>query len=204
MTGESLRRVVLASHNRGKFAELAPRLLAHGIELLPQAGVCDGAAEETAPTFVENALLKARYVATHSGLPVIADDSGLAVEYLGGAPGVLSARYAGAAADDAANNQKLLSALEGVPASQRGASFQCVLVLLHSATDPVPLIATGRWAGRIVEQPTGAGGFGYDPLFYLTTFGCTAAELRAEQKRQVSHRGQAVTQLLELLRRERE
>ncbi|MCG2633946.1 MAG: RdgB/HAM1 family non-canonical purine NTP pyrophosphatase [Gammaproteobacteria bacterium] len=200
MSGAGGGRVVLASGNRGKFNELAPMLASFGFELLPQDQVCADSAEETASTFIENALLKARHVAQRTGLPVIADDSGLAVEYLDGAPGVWSARYAGEGADDAANNSKLLAALDGVPAALRGASFHCVLVLLRSALDPVPLIATGCWSGSIVERAAGGGGFGYDPLFYLPDQGCTAAELLPGKKRILSHRGQALTSLMAQLR----
>ena len=193
-------QVVLASNNSGKFGELAPVLESYGIELLPQSEVCQGAAEENGVTFVENALLKARYVAERSGLPVIADDSGLAVDFLAGEPGVRSARYADAHGDDRANNHKLLDALDGVPETGRGASFHCALVFLRSAKDPVPIIATGSWSGKIAKEPSGAGGFGYDPLFYLSDLECTAAELAPEQKRRISHRGQAVESLVEQIK----
>lgn len=188
-------RVVLASGNAGKVEELSRQLAGTGIELVSQRALGLGGAAETAVTFVENALLKARHTAEGSGLPAIADDSGLAVDALDGAPGVYSARYAGPEGDDAANNQRLLRELSGLPAERRGAAFHCVLVYLRHAADPAPLIAHGLWRGRIAEAPRGANGFGYDPLFVVPELGCTAAELEAAEKDARSHRGQALRAL---------
>jgi XTP/dITP diphosphohydrolase len=193
-------RWVIASGNAGKIRELAALFAGSGCELIAQRtlGVAD--AEESGITFVENALIKARHAAAVTGLPSIADDSGLCVDALGGAPGVYSARYAGAAACDADNVAKLLEALTGVPEPQRGASFHCVMVALRCARDPVPLIAAGQWRGRIATAPQGEHGFGYDPVFIDLSTGTTAAELAPEQKNRVSHRGLAVARLGELLR----
>jgi XTP/dITP diphosphohydrolase len=191
MPGGSVRWV-LASGNRGKVAEFRALLAATEIELIPQDALGIGAIDETGETFVENAILKARHASQASGLPAIADDSGLVVEALNGAPGIRSARYAGPAADDRANIAKLLDALEDVPQTQRGACFYCVIVALRSAADPSPLIATGRWQGTIAAEPSGAGGFGYDPVFFDPRLGATAAELAPEAKHRVSHRGQAL------------
>lgn len=199
----SRERWVIASSNTGKVAELQALLAREGfgtIELLTQTALGIAPAPETAPTFVENALLKARHASRISGLPALADDSGLAVAALGGAPGVRSARYAGAAATDAANVAKLLRALEESQAADRSAAFHCVVVLIERPDDPAPLIATGRWDGEIAARPTGDGGFGYDPVFFDPTLGCTAAELPAEIKNTASHRGRALTSLLAALR----
>jgi len=194
------RRVVLASRNAKKLAELGALLAPLGWSLEPVARFADEAAEETAPSFVENALLKARHAAGISGLPAIADDSGLEVAALHGAPGVRSARYAGSGADDAANNRKLLDALSGVPAAERGARFISVIVFLRHPEDPVPLIAQGAWPGRILEAPRGSNGFGYDPLFFVPGEDCSAAELAASQKNRLSHRARAIASLIEQLR----
>lgn len=187
------RRVVLASGNRGKLAELGALLRDLGAELLPQSAFDVPPAPEDAPTFVENALAKARHVARATGLPALADDSGLIVGALGGAPGVRSARFAGTHGDDAANNGLLLERLAGV--ADRRARFACVLVLLEGAEDPLPRIAEGRWEGTILEAPRGTGGFGYDPLFLDPASGRSAAELSAEEKAARSHRGAAVRAL---------
>lgn len=193
-------RWVLATSNRGKAAELEALMreagLALAIETQDRLGVA--AAEETAPTFVENALLKARHAAAHTGLPAIADDSGLAVDALAGAPGVRSARYAGDGASDAANVDALLHALAPI-APPRTARFHCVLVALLRPDDPAPLIATGTWAGEIAPAPAGSGGFGYDPVFYAPDLARTAAQLSASEKNRVSHRGIALRRLVELL-----
>ena len=193
-----MTRVVLASGNAGKLAELERLLADAGIEVVAQSDYRVAAPAETAPTFVENALIKARHAARETGLPAIADDSGLEVEALEGAPGVRSARYAGEHADDAANNAKLLADLEGVAVPDRGARFRAVLVYLRHAGDPAPVICEGTWEGHIAEQPRGAGGFGYDPLFELPD-GRTAAELPADEKNLVSHRGQALSALRQRL-----
>ena len=189
------RRVVLASDNAGKLREL--RTLLADVELIPQGELGIEGAEETAVTFVENALLKARHAAQESGLATIADDSGLVVRALGGAPGVRSARYAGEPRSDAANNAKLVGALRG--AQDRSAHFHCTLVFLRSRDDPDPIIASRTWSGVIVDQPRGSNGFGYDPHFLVESRGCTAAELDADTKNALSHRGQACRALAELL-----
>jgi XTP/dITP diphosphohydrolase len=191
------RRVVLASGNRGKLAELGALLADLGAELRPQSDFDVPPAPEDAPTFVENALAKARHVARATGLPALADDSGLIVDALGGAPGVRSARFAGTQGDDAANNALLLERLAGV--RDRRARFACVLVLLDGPEDPLPRIAEGHWEGTILEAPRGAGGFGYDPLFLDPASGRSAAELSAAEKAARSHRGAAVRALRALL-----
>ena len=190
-----MRRVVLASGNRGKLAEFESLLAGSGFEVVTQGslGVLD--IEETGTTFVENALLKARHAARITRLPALADDSGLCVEHLDGAPGLYSARYAGMHGDAPANRAKLLHALEGVPAERRGAFFICVLVLLRHADDPAPLVAEGRWHGRVLEVERGDGGFGYDPLFLPDGQPLSAAELDPALKNRLSHRGQALARL---------
>lgn len=193
----STHTIVLASGNRGKRAELEPLLADFGASLTTQAELGIDPAPEDAPTFIENALAKARHVARHSRRPALADDSGLIVDALGGAPGVHSARYAGPDADDGANNARLLEALAG--ARDRRARFYCVLVLLQSAEDPAPLIASGHWEGEILEAPRGQHGFGYDPLFFDPALGKSAAELDRDAKAAVSHRGKALRRLLEAL-----
>ncbi len=190
-------RWVLASSNAGKLAEL--RALFHeaglGIEVIAQSELGLSSGPEDAPTFVENALAKARHAARAVGLPAIADDSGIAVAALAGAPGIRSARYAGDEADDRANVAKLLAALAAVPDGQRGARFYCALVAIASADDETPVIATGEWAGEIARAPAGTGGFGYDPVFYDPALGRTAAELTPDVKNRVSHRGRALRAL---------
>ncbi|HKK23660.1 MAG TPA: RdgB/HAM1 family non-canonical purine NTP pyrophosphatase [Pseudohaliea sp.] len=197
-----MTEIVVASGNRGKIAELAHTLAPLGVTLRPQGELGAPEVEETGLSFVENAILKARAAAAHTGLPAIADDSGLAVDALGGAPGIYSARYAagdGGEKSDAANNARLLEALAGVPAAERTAHFHCVLVYLRSADDPTPVIAEGRWAGHIREAAGGAGGFGYDPLFQPGGLAVTAAELPAEEKNRLSHRARASAALLAAL-----
>ena len=192
-------RLVLASGNAGKLAEFGALLADAGRELVPQAALGVEDVEETRLTFVENALLKARHAAQATGLPALADDSGLCVDALGGAPGLYSARYAGGHGDARANIERLLRELDGVPAERRGARFRCVIVLLRHARDPEPLIAEGSWAGRILEAPRGAQGFGYDPVFVDPEHGLSAAELPPALKNRISHRGQALAQLRERL-----
>jgi XTP/dITP diphosphohydrolase len=196
------QRWVLASANAGKLAEL--RALFHeadlDIELIAQSELGLSSAPEDGTTFVENALAKARHAAHAAGLPAIADDSGLVVAALGGAPGVRSARYAGEAADDRTNIAKLLAALGSVPDGQRAARFHCVLVALVGAEDATPVIATGDWAGEVARVPVGTGGFGYDPVFFVPELGRTAAELPPEVKNRVSHRGRALRALIAGLR----
>jgi XTP/dITP diphosphohydrolase len=193
------QRVVLATGNRGKVRELVDLLAGQGIDIAPQSdfGVPD--ADETGLTFVENAILKARNAAAHTGLPAIADDSGLEVDHLNGAPGIYSSRYAGDGGS-AANNAKLLAALDGVPEDKRSARFRCVLVFLRHADDPTPLICQGTWEGRILTAASGDGGFGYDPLFFVPAEGCSAAELAPARKNAISHRGQALRCLVNALK----
>lgn len=189
------RQIVLASGNAGKLAEIQNALADFGVELISQKslGVID--AIENGLSFVENAIIKARHAATITDLPALADDSGLEVDFLNGAPGIYSARYAGENANDAANNQKLLDALKNVPVEKRSARFVCVLVYMRHANDPMPLICRGSWQGRILEQPDGDGGFGYDPLFFVPDLNLTAARLSKTEKNTISHRGQALSEL---------
>ena len=194
-------KLVLASGNRGKLAEMHAILAGLDIELVAQSELGIEDIEETGTTFVENALLKARHAARASGLPALGDDSGLCVDSLGGAPGLYSARYAGAHGDAAANIAKLLATLRDVPDERRTAHFHCAIVLLRSADDPAPLIAEGRWHGRILHAPRGTSGFGYDPVFFDDALGAGAAELDAATKNRVSHRGQALARLRDLLQR---
>lgn len=193
------QRLVLASNNPGKLRELGDLLAPLGLSPVAQGELGVGEAEEPAVTFVENALLKARHAARETGLPALADDSGLAVDALGGQPGVRSARYAGPDASDEDNVRALLRALEGVPEAGRSAQFHCVLVYLRHADDPTPVICHGRWPGRILEAPRGDGGFGYDPVFLAPEFNLSAAELTGEQKGRISHRGRALRLLVEQL-----
>ena len=198
-----MQRIVLASSNRGKLAEFNALLASSGVEIVTQASLGIDDAEETGLTFVENALLKARHAAQQSGLPALADDSGLCVDALNGAPGLYSARYAGRHGDNAANNAKLLQVLKGVPTERRSAFFICALVLLQHADDPAPLIVEGRWHGRVLEAPRGSQGFGYDPLFLPDGQTLSSAELDAASKNRLSHRGQALAQLRARLQGER-
>ena len=187
------RRVVLASSNVGKVSEFRALLAGLDFTVIAQGELGIEAAEEPHLTFVENALAKARHAAVHSGLPALADDSGLCVAALGGAPGVHSARFSGPNADDDSNNAELLRRLQGE--ADRRAHYTCVLVAVASADDPEPLIAEARWHGAIVTQPRGTGGFGYDPLFLLPELGRTAAELPPQEKNRISHRGLALREL---------
>lgn len=192
-----MKDVVLASGNPGKLRELAHALAPLGWNLRPLSEFTSEQAEETGTTFVENALIKARHASAASGLPALADDSGLAVDALDGQPGVWSARYAGENASDADNNEKLLAALAGN--TQRSAAFHCVLALVQSADDAQPLIVDGEWQGEILETPRGKQGFGYDPLFLDPATGRASAELTPDEKRACSHRGRAVSLLIEAL-----
>ncbi|HET9403249.1 MAG TPA: RdgB/HAM1 family non-canonical purine NTP pyrophosphatase [Burkholderiales bacterium] len=198
-----MRRLVLASNNPGKLGEFRQMLAPLGMEVVPQSELGVPEAEEPHGTFVENALAKARHASRRSGLPAFADDSGICVAALNGAPGVQSARYAsdappgGREAQDAANNRKLLAALNGK--TDRRAHYYCVIVMVRHAEDPEPLIAEGRWHGEVIAAPRGAGGFGYDPHFLLPGLGRTAAELMPDEKNAVSHRGQAMRRLVEML-----
>jgi XTP/dITP diphosphohydrolase len=193
-----MKQLVLASNNRGKLREFAELLAPLDFAVLPQADFNIPECAEPHCTFVENALEKARHAARLSGLPALADDSGLCVEALGGAPGVLSARYGGEPKSDQRNNQKLLAELAGQ--QNRRAHYVCVLVLVRHAQDPQPLIAEGEWHGEIMTAPRGAGGFGYDPLFLVPQLGRSVAELEAAQKNSMSHRGKALQLLIERLR----
>ncbi|WP_313107606.1 XTP/dITP diphosphatase [Atlantibacter sp.] len=195
-----MQKVVLATGNAGKVRELASLLQDFGLDIVAQTELGVESAEETGLTFIENAILKARHAAAITGLPAIADDSGLAVDALGGAPGIYSARYAGEDASDRENLEKLLAALKDVPDTKRQAQFHCVLVYLRHAEDPTPLVFHGVWPGVITHAPAGEGGFGYDPIFYVPSEGKTAAELTREEKSAISHRGQALKQLLEAMR----
>ena len=190
-----MQRIVLASSNRGKLAEFNSLLADSQFEVIPQAQLGVEDVEETGLSFVENALLKARHAAQVTGLPALADDSGLCVMHLRGAPGLYSARYSGGHGDAQANNARLLRELDGVPPAQRQAFFICVLALLWHAEDPAPLIAEGRWHGRVLDAPRGARGFGYDPLFLPHGQTLSAAELEPEVKNRLSHRGQALAKL---------
>ena len=188
-------RIVLASSNPGKLAEFNQLFADVGLEVVAQASLGVADADETGLTFVENALLKARNAAAVTGLPALADDSGICVDHLRGAPGLYSARYSGGHGDSAANNAKLLREMEGVPEARRGAFFICVLALVRHADDPAPLIAEGRWHGRVLDAPRGPGGFGYDPLFLPDGLAQSAAELDPATKNRLSHRGQALAVL---------
>lgn len=188
-------RIVLASSNAGKLREFAAMLADSDVEIVTQASLGITDAEETGLTFVENALLKARHAARASGLPALADDSGLCVDYLHGAPGLYSARYSGHHGDAAASNAKLLRELDGVPHEQRGAFFICALVLLQHADDPAPLITEARWHGHILSEGRGTGGFGYNPVFLPEGHQLSVAEMDDTLKNRLSHRGQALAQL---------
>jgi XTP/dITP diphosphohydrolase len=192
-------RLVLATGNRGKLAEMRDCLAGLPLALVAQSELGIGDADETGLTFVENALLKARHAARASGLPALADDSGLCVDALGGAPGLITAHYAGVHGDAPRNIAKLLAELDGVATMRRGAHFISVIVVLRHAEDPAPLIAEARWHGRILEAPRGHGGFGYDPVFFVPEEACSAAEMTAERKNQRSHRGQALARLRDRL-----
>lgn len=194
-------KLILASHNTGKLAEFQQLLGGHGIQVVPQAALGIPDIEETGLSFAENALLKARHASQLGGMPALADDSGLCVDALGGAPGLYSARYAGSDGDAQANILKLLDALEQIPEDHRQAHFHCTLALLRHPADPAPLLCEGRWHGRILHEPRGEDGFGYDPVFFDDATGCSAAELSREEKAAVSHRGQAIRQLLTMLAR---
>ncbi len=193
------RRIVLASGNRGKLAEIRDVLADTGLELVAQSDLGIADAEETGSTFVENATIKAPHAARASGLPALGDVSGMCVDALGGAPGWISALYAGVHGDSAANIAKLLGALENVDDAQRTAHFHCTLVLMRTADDPAPLIAEGIWRGRILRAPRGDRGFGYDPLFFDPALDRGAGELDPDVKNRVSHRGQALARLREML-----
>ena len=195
-----MREIVLASSNPGKVREINRLLADLGLHAQPQSeyGVVD--AEETGLSFIENAIIKARNAARHTGLPAIADDSGLEVDALNGAPGIYSARFAGPGASDRANLEKLLYELRDIPGTGRSARFVCLMVYLRHADDPTPIICQGTWEGSILPEPRGENGFGYDPVFYVPTHDCSSAELTADIKNALSHRGQALRQLVAALK----
>ena len=193
------QKIILASGNAGKLKEFKTLLADVNFAVLPQSEFNISDADETGLSFVENAIIKARHACQHSGLPAIADDSGLAVDYLGGKPGIYSARFAGEHGNDQKNNQKLLQELTGVASEQRTAQFLCVLVFMRHAEDPTPIICQGVWPGLILEKPQGENGFGYDPLFWVPEQNCSSAELTPEVKNRISHRGRALKLLLEAL-----
>ena len=201
-----MQKIVLASNNKGKVREFGEMLSTLNMEVVPQATFDIEDADETGLTFVENAIIKARHASAIAGLPAIADDSGLEVDFLNGAPGIYSARYSGQkntgeGASDEKNLLKLLDALKEVPKGKRTARFQCVLVYMRHAEDPTPLICQGTWEGIITTDPHGENGFGYDPIFYVPTHNCSSAELGAEEKNKLSHRGQALKKLLAALKK---
>ena len=193
--------IVLASSNQGKLAELRALLAPAGLHMVSQDAFDLKSPPETGLTFVENALIKARAASAATGLPALADDSGVVVDALDGAPGVRSARYAGDGASDADNVARLLGALAGVPASDRGAAFVCTIAYLRHPRDPCPIICEGVWRGRILDTPRGDGGFGYDPVFFIEALGRSVAQLSRAEKNAISHRGQALSQLLDRLAR---
>ncbi len=195
----TVKQAVLASSNKGKLREMGDILAGIGIELLPQSRFNVPSVDETGLTYVENALLKARMAAAVSGLPAIADDSGIEVDVLEGAPGLYSARYAGASATDKQNLDLLLQNIRHTGVHQPKARYQCVIVYLRHAKDPSPLIASASWEGTIVDEPRGTNGFGYDPIFLVSDYGCTSAELPPDVKNRISHRGQALQILLNKL-----
>lgn len=195
-----MKQLVLASGNAGKLRELSVILDDLGYQLHAQAEYGVSEVAETGTTFVENAIIKARHAASLTGLPALADDSGIEVDALDGAPGVYSARFSGPAADDAANNALLVERLQAVPVADRSARYRAVIVFMRHAADPSPLICEGSWEGMIQLQPAGEGGFGYDPFFFLPELGCTSAELSAAEKNRISHRGMALAELKKKLR----
>lgn len=196
---DELTKLVIASNNPGKLREISELLAPLAIEVAPQSDYVISEAEEPHVTFVENALAKARHASRCAGLPALADDSGICVKALDGAPGVSSARYAGEPKSDARNNCKLVEALQGN--TDRRAYYYCVIVLVRHADDPQPIIVDGSWHGEIIDEPRGAGGFGYDPYFCIPELNQTSAELTADQKNRISHRGQALAKLLDILRK---
>lgn len=196
-----MKKLVVASSNPDKLRELLQLFDGLDYELYPQSALNVPEVSETGTTFVENAIIKARNAAQHTGFAALADDSGIEVDALNGAPGVYSARFSGADASDEANNALLVEKLRAVPEQQRSARYRAVIVFMRNAADPSPIICEGSWEGQILLEPRGQGGFGYDPYFYLPEQGCTSAELSAEQKNQQSHRGKALRELLEKLPR---
>jgi len=196
-----ITRIVLASGNAGKVREINRLFADTGIEIVPQSDFDVPDVAETGTTFVENAIIKARHAAQCTGLPAISDDSGIEVDALDARPGVFSARYAGEGASDEDNNNRMLEELRGVPEAERTARYQCLIVFMRSHTDPVPIITQGSWQGRILEAPQGDGGFGYDPIFFVPSHGCSGGELPLEVKNTISHRAIALKAMLAELRK---
>lgn len=194
-----MKKIVLATGNQGKVREMADLLADFGFDVVAQSEFNVSEVAETGTTFIENAIIKARHAAKETGLPAIADDSGLEVDFLQGAPGIYSARYAGEKASDQENLEKLLTAMDGVPQEKRSARFHCVLVLIRHENDPTPIVCHGTWEGRILTQAHGDNGFGYDPIFFVPEENCASAELAPARKKQLSHRGKALQQLFATL-----
>ncbi|XDF78029.1 XTP/dITP diphosphatase [Aliivibrio fischeri] len=195
-----MSKIVLATGNQGKVREMADILADFGFDVVAQSEYNVSDVAETGTTFIENAIIKARHAAKETGLPAIADDSGLEVDALNGAPGVYSARYSGEGATDQKNIDKMLAAMEGIPAEKRTARFHCVLVLMKHENDPTPLICHGTWEGHITTKQKGENGFGYDPIFWVSEDNCSSAELEPARKKQLSHRGQALKKLFAALK----
>lgn len=199
-----MKKIVLATGNQGKVREMADLLADFGFDVVAQSEFNVSEVAETGTTFIENAIIKARHAAKETGLPAIADDSGLEVDYLDGAPGVYSARYAGEHATDQQNLAKLLDAMKDVPEAQRTARFHCVLVLMRHENDPTPLVCHGSWEGRILTEAHGSNGFGYDPIFFVPEDNCASAQLEPARKKQLSHRGQALKKLFQAIEEQKQ
>ncbi|BCL71314.1 Nucleoside-triphosphatase rdgB [Vibrio nigripulchritudo SFn27] len=197
-----MTKLVLATGNQGKVKEMASLLAEFGFDVVAQSDYNVSSVAETGTTFIENAIIKARHAAKETGLPAIADDSGLEVDFLKGAPGIYSARYAGEDASDQQNLEKLLEAMTDVPQEQRTARFHCVLVLMRHENDPTPIVCHGKWEGRILTEAHGENGFGYDPIFHVPEDNCASAELEPSRKKQLSHRGKALSQLFDQLKQQ--
>ncbi|NOH36251.1 XTP/dITP diphosphatase [Vibrio chagasii] len=195
-----MSKIVLATGNQGKVREMADILSEFGFDVVAQSEFNVSEVAETGTTFIENAIIKARHAAKETGLPAIADDSGLEVDYLNGAPGIYSARYSGESATDKQNIEKLLDAMQGVEPEKRTARFHCVLVLMRHENDPTPLVCHGKWEGQILTEEHGENGFGYDPVFFVPEDNCASAELDPSRKKQLSHRGKALASLFKALK----
>ncbi|UPR57759.1 XTP/dITP diphosphatase [Vibrio sp. ED004] len=195
-----MSKIVLATGNQGKVREMADILSEFGFDVVAQSEFNVSEVAETGTTFIENAIIKARHAAKETGLPAIADDSGLEVDFLKGAPGIYSARYSGEGATDKQNIEKLLDAMQGVETEKRTARFHCVLVLMRHENDPTPLVCHGKWEGRILTEEYGDNGFGYDPVFFVPEDNCASAELESTRKKQLSHRGKALASLFEAIK----
>lgn len=199
-----MKKIVLATGNQGKVREMADLLADFGFDVVAQSEFNVSEVAETGTTFIENAIIKARHAAKETGLPAIADDSGLEVDALDGAPGVYSARYAGEHATDQQNLTKLLDAMKDVPEAQRTARFHCILVLMRHENDPTPLVCHGSWEGRILTEAHGSNGFGYDPIFFVPEDNCASAQLEPARKKQLSHRGQALKKLFQAIEEQKQ